>query len=547
MNTFRVLYHLARADFYERTRRYSFLLTLAAIIYLGVLVNNGTWYLYVMGDLSVLSTSYRGEFNSAWIGTMTVLVTNLVLGLFGFYLVSDCIARDTRTGVGQIIATTPVSRAVYLVGKWISNFMVLFVLVLILAAAAVIMVLLQGKAALDLGALLMPFLAIALPYMALIAALAVVFETLHWLRGVVGNAVYFFLWLLVTMVVIVGGMLISFITDPTGANLTDSAGVNLPDPMGVGLFRTSLVAGARAAFPDDAIGGIMGLQGGFSPGDNVKVFNWPGLDWTPGIVGGQWLWAALGLGLILLSALWFARFDPSREGLRLARGKPWEAKEGWLAELREKALCIALPSLSPLVSKLAQVNPFLGVLFAELRLLLNGRRWWWWAITAGLNIALLGNSPSFVKPYLLPIAWLWPLAVWSEMGHRERKNNTSQMVFSSARPVLRQLPAAWLAGVLVTALLVIAGAVLPLSTGDLPGLAGWVGAVVFVPTLALMLGVFSSGSRVFEVVYLLWWYTGPLQKTAGLNFTAGAPLAYLLAAAGLLLLSAYWRGRQVRV
>ncbi len=546
MNTLRVLYHLARSDFYERTRRYSFLLTLAAIIYLGVLVNNGTWYLYVMGDLNVLSTSYRGEFNSAWIGTMTVLVTNLVLGLFGFYLVSDCIARDTRTGVGQIIATTPVRRATYLIGKWISNFVVLSVLVLILAAAAVIMVLLQGVAALDLGALLMPFLAIALPYMALIAALAVVFETLHWLRGVAGNAVYFFLWLLATIVVVVGGVLTSFITDPTGANLTDSAGVNLPDPMGVGLFRTSLVAGARAAFPGDAIGGLMGLQAGFSPGDNVKVFNWPGLDWTPGIVGGQWLWAAIGLGLILLSALWFARFDPSREGLRLARGKPGEAKVGWLAEAREKALRLALPSLSPLVSKLA-VNPFLGVLLAELRLLLNGRRWWWWAITAGLNIALLGNSPSFVKPYLLPIAWLWPLAIWSEMGHRERKHNTSQMVFASARPVLRQLPAAWLAGVLVTALLVIAGAVLPLSTGDLPGLAGWVGAVVFVPTLALALGVFSSGSRVFEVVYLLWWYTGPLQKTAGLDFTAGAPQFYLLAAAGLLLLSAYWRGRQVRV
>ena len=44
-----------------------------------------------------------------------------------------------------------------------------------------------------------------------------------------------------------------------------------------------------------------------------------------------------------------------------------------------------------------------------------------------------------------------------------------------------------------------------LSKGDLPGLAGWVGAVIFVPTLALTLGVVSSGNRVFEVVYLIWW------------------------------------------
>jgi hypothetical protein len=121
------------------------------------------------------------------------------------------------------------------------------------------------------------------------------------------------------------------------------------------------------------------------------------------------------------------------------------------------------------------------------------------------------------------------------------------MVFSSAHPVLHQLPAAWLAGVLATALFGIAGAMAFLSNGDLPGLAGWVGAVIFIPTLALALGVFSSGSRVFEVVYLFWWYMGPYQKIPGLDFITGAPQVYLLAAAGLLLLSTYWRSRQVRV
>ena len=283
----------------------------------------------------------------------------------------------------------------------------------------------------------------------------------------------------------------------------------------------------------------------------LKVFNWSGLEWTLGIIGKQWLWAAFGLGLILLSTLWFTRFDPSREGLRRARGKPEEAKEGDPTGPRIKAPRVArridLPCLSPVVSRLAYVNPFLGVLFAELRLLLNGRRWWWWLGIVGLNIGILVSPLEMTQTYLLPLVWLWPLPVWSEMGNRERKNNTSQMVFSSARPVLRQLPAAWLAGVLATALFGIAGAVFSLSNGDLPGLISWAAAVIFIPTLALMLGVFSSGSRVFEVVYVIWWYIGPLQKSAGMDFTAGAPQVYLLAAAGLLLLSAFWRGRQVRV
>jgi len=532
MNAMRIFYHLALADFYERARRYSFLLTLAAVIFLGVLVNNGTLGM----DLGQISTEtvirYHGELNSAWIGTMTVMVTNLFLGLFGFYLVSDCIKRDIHTGVGQIIATTPVSRAAYLVGKWISNFFVLSVLVLILAVAAAVMVLLKREAALELGTLLMPFIAVALPYMALTAALAVVFETVPWLRGAVGNVIYFFMWIFSLMAWMAAGTTLPFFKDPFGNNI----------------FGRSIYAAASAAFPNETITKVLSVGGGFNmPGTQFRVFNWTGVDWTPDIVGAQWLWAVLGLGLVLFSAVWFARFDPSKEGLLRPRGKPGEAKEGEPTSPRIKLPRMALPSLSPLVSKLAQVNPFLGVLFAELRLLLNGRRWWWWAITAGLNVAILSSPLSVTMTYLLPIAWLWPLTIWSEMGNREKKNNTSQMIFASARPVLRQLPAAWLAGELATALLVIAGAVFFLSNGDLPGLAGWAGAVVFVPSLALALGVFSSGSRVFEVVYVIWWYTGPLQKMPGLDFTAGAPQVYLLASAGLLLLSAFWRGRQVRV
>jgi hypothetical protein len=523
MNTLRILYHVALADFYERARRYRFLLTLAAIIGLGIMVNNGT--------LSIsLQPNFRGVFNSAWIGTMTVLVINAFLSLLGFYLVSDCIERDIHTGVGQIIATTPVSRAVYLIGKWISNCLVLFVLVLIMVAAAAAMVLLQGEAALDLGALLMPFLAFAIPFMTTIAALAVVFETIPWLRGAVGNVIYFFVWLSLIMFSLQGWEALPF----------------LKEPIGYSAFSASIRAGAQVAFPNATLG-MMAVGNNDTPGIQYKIFNWPGLDWTPGIVIGQWFWVLIALGLILLSAFWFARFDPSKEGLRRSRVKPREATQGELAKPQKRVFHITLPSLSPLVSRLAQLNPFLGVLFAELRMLLNGRRWWWWLVTLGLNITLLVSPFSISKEYLLPIAWLWLLPVLSVMGNRERKNNTSQMVFSSPRPLLRQLPAAWLAGVLATLLFTLAAAVAFLLNSDLPGMAGWAGAVIFVPTLALALGVTSSGSRLFEVVYVIWWYLGPLQKTPGMDFLSGSPQVYLLAAAGLLLLSAFWRGRQVRV
>ena len=112
MNVLRTLYHLALADFYERVRRYRFLLVLAAVIYLGVQVNNGTWFLYLLPrELSLTMSGYRGEFNSAWIGTMTVLVTNLVLGLFGFYLVSGTIRRMDGVEVRAVSKAKPCPEA----------------------------------------------------------------------------------------------------------------------------------------------------------------------------------------------------------------------------------------------------------------------------------------------------------------------------------------------------------------------------------------------------------------------------------------------------
>jgi len=56
------------------------LLTLAAVIYLGVLVNNGTVALDLgSGDSNQTLIRYHGELNSAWIGTMTVMVINVFL------------------------------------------------------------------------------------------------------------------------------------------------------------------------------------------------------------------------------------------------------------------------------------------------------------------------------------------------------------------------------------------------------------------------------------------------------------------------------------
>jgi hypothetical protein len=63
VNTARLLYAMMRADFLERTRRYSFLIMLLAVVFLGYSVNSGTIQLY-LGE-------YRGVYNSPWVCLIT--------------------------------------------------------------------------------------------------------------------------------------------------------------------------------------------------------------------------------------------------------------------------------------------------------------------------------------------------------------------------------------------------------------------------------------------------------------------------------------------
>jgi hypothetical protein len=70
MPALRTLFHLTRADFLERARRYSFL---------------------------------------------------VMLSLPAFYLVKNAIERDEQTRVGQIIATAPLSKSLYTLDKAFSN------------------------------------------------------------------------------------------------------------------------------------------------------------------------------------------------------------------------------------------------------------------------------------------------------------------------------------------------------------------------------------------------------------------------------------------
>ena len=447
---------------------------LGAVVFLG--------YQAAVGNISVQLGDYRGEFNSAWVGSMMAIIASFFLGWFGFYLIKGSVARDHETGVGQIMATTPLTRPLYSLGKWLSNFAVLLSMVMVLAVAGIPIQYFTGESrSFDFIAYLTPFIFVAFPMLALTAALAVLFEYIGFLKGVLGNIIYFFLF----------GLVISVAVSYGKAN-------PLLDPIGFHVLSDGMGEAAKAVFPD--------YTGSFSLGSTgvpvTGTFPWSGVDWTFGITTTRLMFLGVGVILALVSSIFFDRFDSSRR-------KPTRMKN--IASLPKSAVVSASQALSQPMDLTPLTTPangftFIRVLISELKLLLKGRWWWWYVVTGGLFIAGLVSPPGNVRAYVLPITWLWPIVIWSGLGSRELRNNTRQMVFSSAAPLTRQLPAAWFAGFLITILTGGGAAIKFISAGDGASVVVWFSAALFIPSLALTLGIWSNSSKLFEVTYISMWY-----------------------------------------
>ena len=497
MKTIHMLYHILRADFLERSRCYNFLITLGLTIFAAYLYlppSNANYLTLGLGN-------YRGVYNSAWVGGAVALLCSTLLSLPAFYLVKNALERDEYTRVGQIIATTPLSRPIYTLGKALSNFVFLAVMVSMIALSAGAMQLVRTEAFhINLWALFSPFIFCVLPAMAVIAALAVLFETIPWLRGTIGNVVYFIFWLI--LLIIAAGNI----------PLPQQIGEPANDLWGIQVVVASMIKDTATAFPD--------YQGSVSIGAArlqapLKTFFWSGIHWTSKIIFGRVLWVGAALGIALSAALFFRRFDPAPRKSKLGqRREPLELPP---FESVQPPISPEPVYLTPLMLERRAFHPA-RIFLAEIRLLIKGIRWWWFVLLAGLTVAGLLIPTESARGYLLPVAWVLPLALWSTLGTREARYNTNQFIFSAPHPLSRQFPLRWLAGVTVALVTGIGVAVNLILAGDWLHFSAWGIGAMFIPTLALVLGVWSGSNKLFEVVYMLWWYAGPINRMEGLDF-----------------------------
>ncbi len=510
------LYHIAKADFLQRIRSVGFLITLGVGIYLTLTFIPDPYANYSTVNLG----NYQGAFSSSWIGTVTAMMASIFLSLTGFFLVNNNIDRDHKTGVGQIIATTKITRLKYIAGKALTNSFVLISLMLIMALTATVFVLAHGNfqefSAVDLY---FPFIWITLPALVFIAALAAFTECYRKLNRGIVNISFIFLFV----------FFIALSEAPTSGKT-----VQIFD-----IFGTSQAFDVIKNELGDRVKDYNGQHSiGYSfdhQSSDINIIRLSNLHPEFKIVFYRLFWIFLGSGLVLIGTMSFKRFDPAIEPHRNDRTKEIEPN---LNPAKYTSLPKPKLSFSPL-----------PLIKAEGKIMLKGVPLWWWVLTLGLFTASVLTDLSITHKYILPLLLLLQINIWSVLGSREKIYGTKQIVFTAPKVLSRQLFAGWGAGILWGLFLSSATIFRLVLEYNFYGVFAIITGIIFIVTLALSGGIFTGGTKLFQMIYVIMFY-GLIQKfsfldylgTTSKSFNLGMP--FILLGISVVMLFLCWIGRR---
>ncbi|CAM1369218.1 ABC transporter permease [Tenacibaculum xiamenense] len=461
------LYHIIKLDYLQRTRSYSFLITLCltlAIAYTFIPEPNASYSTIRIAD-------YVGFYNSAWIGNVTAVMTSVFLSLIGFYLVNTGIKKDRETKVGQIIASTQIKNSVYLLTKAISNFLVLSTIVVIVFIMSLILFALYNDGySFELFHFIEPYLLITFPAIFLVSVIAVVFEILFGKYTVIQNVGFFFLFTAVMSFNTQNENYFSF------------------DPFGNQIVVHQIEQGVKTIINQDE---NVNLSVGYIIGDKTKIqkFQFNGVDFPIAFIMSRFIWISFVTLLLFIVSPFFHRFDNKRISSSKRITNPTLSSKG-----NNSISLLTLPSMSFSSSIFPIIKTELLLLFRK------GKRWLW--ILNVIGMILLAVLPlKIAHQIVLPILWFLQVSRLSDLTIKETVNNVHYFTFTSYNPIKRLLLAQLFSGfILMLALALPLVIRLGVEGNFMAVCAVFLGSLLLV-LFSSILGLLSKGKKLFEVLF----------------------------------------------
>ena len=496
--------HCILADFKQRTRQQSYIVTLLAMSVLTLLFFPSPDAHYQ----TLVFNDYRGIYNSAWMGMCLAMLNVLFLPIICFYIVKNGLELDRCSKTCELIAATSVSKVTLIMAKWLTNVAILISIVLAMLISSALIQMFYGESYyLDLWKLLWPQLVFVFPLLLAIAAIAVMFESIPWLRGGFGNIVYFFMW-------------------------AGSVGHTIESSSGVGVLLEQIDAEVTQRFPQSTGNTNVGVSIS-NEAIEVKSFVWAGIDPTMAHVWGMLPLLIACCCCLLIAIVCFDRFshcpEPNKNSSAIAN----------------LSLTLKIANLlDRIFDALTKHLSFTRLLRLELKLLLTGRSTYWFLGILALNIAQLMSDQAFLVRMLLPISWLWCVLAISQLGQFEKQSNTQEIMAYSNQSPSKQGLASYAAAWMLLAIASLGGIVRFSLAFEWLLIGQLFIAISFTASLAYFCGSLTGTKRMFEGVYPALWYMGPFQTALYIDFfginseaswNAGVPVVYLSLSVLLLL------------
>lgn len=478
----RTIFEMIKADYLQRTRSYGFLITLAVSLLAA--------YYFVpspsAGYTTMKIASYVGYYNSAWVGHATAVLTCMLLGMIGFYLINNSIKRDIQTGVGVIISTTPVSNLKYLFSKTLSNFLVLLSIVATVLLMGLFLVITRGSEfPFDIVQFVLPFIMVTIPCVFAVSALAVTAEVIFRKNQILQNIAYFIFFCII---------------------IDKSDKKNSFDFFGVRYVTDSIESYILSQYDPAMKEYVIGFD--VSPVNERLYFLFNGITWSNDYIMSRMYLILFSIVLIIVMSLIFHRFN-IRE--KFASVKKTALRNNVIANDSTFGQPISsLTRLSHNYSLIPLIKTELALLFTK------GARWFWLA-NFGVWISLFFTEQTLAHQILLPVLLCMQINRWSDLFIKDETHFVHYFTYTSYQPIKRLLTARMIAALLLAFIFTIPMIIRFVYIGYFYGILTILIGIIVLISASLFFGVLSGGSKIFEVLLIFFTY-GIIQRVPFMDY-----------------------------
>ncbi|MCM1235472.1 MAG: hypothetical protein NC489_35685 [Ruminococcus flavefaciens] len=453
------IWYIARADFKERTRRFSFLVLCVLSVFAAFLFvpNPNAEIISIAVDAQYFSQAT----NWTWIPMASALCTGIVLPMAGFFYLRNSLSLDRKTGIVDLIYTSPVGRITYLSGKYLSNLFILLFMLLIVTLASFCMTILKFWG-MDISAFhCFSYFLSMIPGIFLCAALSLMIEAVSVFQSRIG------VWIAGIIYFVVYIVHISFLFEDSQGSI-----VRLFDMTGFLWLKDSINQSVYNITGKSAQVAMFVYEDGMINNLKLPELFFVPLYFTADRMFEKICMIILAIVLCVMASVLMQRYQSTRK-------------------------------MNIVSEKMNRKSHGHGVFMTELILTFRNCSAAWVIIMALLWISMFFADIETAQGILWIVSMAWSCILFSEYGCREKKNNLNTLLPALFHTYSYQFLIRFCVGGIISLFISVPIILRTAFMNEFSGVVAGIIFAFFIPTLSIFLGQISSSERMFEIIFLV--------------------------------------------